>query len=403
MALIVAPSLFTLYSIHKNGVNVLWWDEWELVPLLQKVHDNMLTFKDLFAQHNEHRLLFPYIFMLAIIELTKLNTIYEMYFSWFLTNLTFIILFKMYQKGKTSTYSSLLLFTPVALIFFTPRQFENIFMGWQIQYYLGILGVVASIYFLNKTDKVDYNFLMAIICGIVASFSVINGLLIWIIGIMVILSRSRNKLLAEWILAGILTYIAFFYDWVRPSYHKIGFDISYFLTNIGSPLSWEKTTALYIGGSVILLSIVVFIYLFKYKFINDNIVPISLMAFSLLSAIMLTFGRSGFGVEQALSSRYISFTLLGVIGIYTIVVNVFKDKKYMCFIIMAMLIIMMVFNYTKGIEEEQSLHNDRVIMADNLLNYKTISDDKLSMYPVADIVRERATFLEENRLNVFIY
>jgi hypothetical protein len=34
------------------------------------------------------------------------------------------------------------------------------------------------------------------------------------------------------------------------------------------------------------------------------------------TVIMLILGRSGFGVDQALSSRYVSMTVMGIIGLY---------------------------------------------------------------------------------------
>lgn len=414
ISIIVAPSIFTLYSIHKYGVNVLFMDEWEMVPLVEKHIDGTITFTDLFAQHNEHMPLFPRIVMLGIIELTKFNSVDEMYFSWILSVLAFALIIKMYMYGKYSNFSisSLLLFLPVSSLFFTPRQYENILWGWEIEWYMVVLGVIVSVYFLNKADKVDYNFLIALISGIVASFSTMNGLLVWVLGVVIIIAKNENKkiLLITWGVIGSCIYLLYFWNWVHPSYHpKIGFDISYFLANIGSPLVWDITDSINAGALLLVIYIITLSLLVVYNKTKENIVWISFVLFSLLTSIMLTFGRSGFGVEQAISSRYTTCTLLGIIGIYIILSKtlVTEHKQYPFQYISAIIAIVLIvgansINYTKGIEIEENWYKDRVIMADELLNYKNTSNDNLNkLYPSADIVKSYGKILEEHRLNAF--
>ncbi len=76
--LTLAPLVFLLCVIFKYAVAVPYWDQWELVPLLEKMDAGGLTFHDLWAQHNEHRILFPKIIMLALARLTGWNTYYEL-------------------------------------------------------------------------------------------------------------------------------------------------------------------------------------------------------------------------------------------------------------------------------------------------------------------------------------
>lgn len=414
ISIIAAPSIFTLYSIHKYGVNVLFWDEWAMVPLVQKHIDGTITFTDLFAQHSEHRKLFPQIVMLGIIELTNFNSVDEMYFSWIISVLAFSLIIKMYMYGKDSNFSisSLLMFLPISYLFFTPRQYENILWGIAIEWYMVVLGVIVSVYFLNKAHKVDYNFLIALISGIVASFSTMSGLLVWVLGVVIIIAKNENKkiLLITWGGVSALVYLLYFWNWVHPSYHpKICFDISYFLASIGSPLVWDLTDSINAGALLLIMYIITLSLLLVHNKTKENIVWISLVLFSLLTSIMLTFGRSGFGVEQAMSSRYTTYTLLGIIGTYIILSKTFiiEHKQYPFQYITAMIAIVLIvgvysISYTKGIEIEENLYKDRVIMADELLNYKNTSNDKLTkLYPSADIVKSYGKILEEHRLNVF--
>lgn len=283
--------------------------------------------------------------------------------------------------------------------------------GIAIEWYMVVLGIVASIYFLNRANRFDSNFYIALISGIFASFSTISGLLVWILGIVIIMVKNENKrpLLITWGIVGFCTYLLYFWNWVHPSYHpKIGFDLTYFLASIGSPLVWDLTDSIKVGALLLVIYIITLSLLLVYGKIKQNIVNISLVLFSLLTSIMLTLGRSGFGAEQAMSSRYTTYTLLGIIGIYIILSKTFIEQKQYPFqyisAMTAILLIAVVYSigYTKGIEIEENWHKERVIMASDLLNYKNTSNENLiKLYPSADIVKNYGKILEEHRLNVF--
>src|SRR5438128_1219761 len=78
---LVLPALLPFNFVYRFGVNLPYWDQWELVPLLAKLHDGQLTLADLTAQHNEHRIFFPRLIMLGLATLTRYNTVAEMYFN----------------------------------------------------------------------------------------------------------------------------------------------------------------------------------------------------------------------------------------------------------------------------------------------------------------------------------
>ena len=53
------PAMALLADIHRFAVNVPFMDDWQFVPLLEKVRNDTLTFRELWAPHDEHRLLLP--------------------------------------------------------------------------------------------------------------------------------------------------------------------------------------------------------------------------------------------------------------------------------------------------------------------------------------------------------
>src|SRR4029453_3857858 len=55
----VLPAGLLLGDIHSFAVNVPFMDDWQFVPLLEKAKEGTLSFQDLWAPHDEHRLLLP--------------------------------------------------------------------------------------------------------------------------------------------------------------------------------------------------------------------------------------------------------------------------------------------------------------------------------------------------------
>jgi len=53
------PAVLALYFVHKYGVSVPFWDEWNDVPLLDASYRAIPPLSALFEQHNEHRIFLP--------------------------------------------------------------------------------------------------------------------------------------------------------------------------------------------------------------------------------------------------------------------------------------------------------------------------------------------------------
>src|SRR5215208_7141850 len=77
-AIACLPPLYLIIIILTNTVDVPFADQWALVPLLERSYRGTLSLHDLWAQHNEHRLLFPRLIMLALARLSAWNTHIEM-------------------------------------------------------------------------------------------------------------------------------------------------------------------------------------------------------------------------------------------------------------------------------------------------------------------------------------
>lgn len=422
--LLAFPPILGLLYIKSFGVNVLYWDQWELVPLIEKVYTGSLSLGDLFSQHNEHRIFFPRIIMLALAHMTYYDTVAEMYFSWILSLLTMLLIFRMHLQHSRNSTGTLVKFIPITWLLFSFRQYENILWGWQIQIYLCVLGFVASIYLLEKTTKLDKNFLLAVSSGVISSFSFVNGLIVWPVGFIYLFLAKKTKgtFPLVWIGAGALVWVVYFYNWIKPQHHpSLLFmmndpvsSITYFFVSIGSPLSFEKGAAF--GNGFLLVTLILFtlIIIVEKKLIVENAKWISFIFFSLFSSLSLTIGRSGFGVEQALSSRYVTLTSLGVIGIYLILSTLyakFKNENYTNHLILYGVILSLIFmgivaGYTEGVTEGKQIMDSRETSKYFLVNYGDSANYNYSSltgltYLGTDAVVHRIEILKKYNMSVF--
>lgn len=418
--LIAFPPILGLIYIKLFGVNVIYWDQWELIPLIEKMYTGSLNLADLFSQHNEHRIFFPRIVMLTLAYITHYNNIVEMYFSWVLTLGTMLLILRMYLLDSGNPIPALFKFIPVAWLLFSFSQWQNILWGWQIQIYLCVLGFVASIYMLEKTSKLDKNIFLAAFSGVVSSFSFFNGLIVWPLGLVYLFlaKKIREKFSIVWILTGAIVLGIYLYNWIKPPYHPSLFyiienpitGITYFFVTVGSPISFKEVSALENGILLSIFMLVTFAVVVKKRIITENAKWISFILFSLFSSMSLTIGRSGFGVEQGLSSRYITITSLGLIGTYLICSQLYSkfvsnDNKKILFLYGLLLLFVLVgviAGYMEGIVAGEKEMAYRELTKTNLIDYNLKSDDDLKLlYPHPDIVRDRSKILEKYHLNVF--
>ena len=123
---IAIPACVALDYIWRFGVDVPFWDQWQLVPYLEDWANGTLNAAKLFAQHNEHRIFFPRLVMIALAQISAWNTRVEMFASWaiMLVGVGTLLWEHLRTFGRSAT--SLWLFAPMSWLFFSLRQQENL-------------------------------------------------------------------------------------------------------------------------------------------------------------------------------------------------------------------------------------------------------------------------------------
>ena len=425
--LCILPAFTGFLYVYFFGVNVPFWDQWEFIPLFEKINSWTLNFQDLFSQHNEHRIFFPRIIMLIIACVTKYNTKWEMYFTEILLCINLIICFLVIKKEVNINIKSIpYCFLPVPYLIFTLRQHENMLWGFQIGFVIVLTMSLITFYFilrLVEREHIKNRYLYmfsSLTAAVIASFSSIMGLFVWptvILQILISQINRRNKIYYSliWTATGITVWIIYFINYHKPGHHPDIFIflhnpyvfLRYFFTCIGTTLFWSKETA-FIGGSIIFfIFLITLLYLYKNKRLEHNTFWVGAMVFSFLTILSISAGRCGFGIEQAMTSRYVTFSIFIVISLYAILIDVtMREKqifiKSLFFLLVFMILLSIPYSYKLGWETGNKEKHNREYLAFILATIDSQPEENIKkIYAGTKEVKERAIILKKMKWSVF--
>ena len=338
------PFAALIIMVCRYNVDVPHIDQWALVPLLEKSYGGTLAFSDLWAQHNEHRLIFPRIIMLCMAHLSDWNIFCEYAVSVVCAMALLVITVTCLRlaEKRTGATKSYWLIPVFSLLIFSPSQWQNWYLGWQFQIFLNLVAFIIGIHLLAKAPFKWPSFIAAILCGIISTFSFANGLVFWIIGALILIvfysdkeiddvTRKRNHVLIWGLISGIII-VAYLHNYKTPPMNSA---LQYALTHplkyaayickylggaivyvrITTPLSrsWHNYAALLIGAVGLLSYVMVCRNLIvHHKLKLQSLAPIVAIAlYALASAMLAGQGRLGHGGSgQALSPRYVTIANL---------------------------------------------------------------------------------------------
>ena len=327
--------------VFRYAVAVPVLDQWALVSLLDKWHGHNLTFADFWAQHNEHRLVFPRLIMLACAVLSGWDLRWELAVNLLLGVGIYAALTT--QIRQTAQRTGILAFrwlAPVfALAIFSFRQHENWEWGWQLQIFLNVLAVIVGIVALAKWPLSWLRLGVGMACGIVATYSFANGMLFWLVGgcLVLCLPRSPRKwpYLILWVLVGSAVIASYRYQFadnpiMRESLayglrHPVTF-LLYAVTYVGSLFSignleahpyWSMAFAATPAGLFGLAALWRVARNCRLQGVSRDLwLPYGAMVFyASLSALVSASGRVSMGVVQSTASRYTTISQLFWVGL----------------------------------------------------------------------------------------
>lgn len=335
IAIIVLPPLLLLYWIRQHVVNIPFWDEWDETAAVVALHRGTLRFSDLWAQHNEHRILTSRLTLLGLDALLhRWNAVSEIFISITVALLTLAGLVVLAFRS-VSPMRALALGVVFSLLIFSIAQYENWTWGFEIAWFYVNASLVWSIIFLTTVAHRLACFIAAAVLAAFATVSMATGPVVWVSCALVIAltpGTNRWRRLGAWLVFAALAVTVYSRGFVfpgmgtGPGFARFDVVVSYAAAYVGSPFAgWlASPVTTIVGGFAIVVSIAAFGYLLRdpdRSRMMRAIPWLALSSFGLACAAITALGRAPLGAETALSSRYITvsqYIWIGLIGFATI-------------------------------------------------------------------------------------
>ncbi len=330
------PLLYFAYVWH-YGVNSFFWDEWTRLPLLNATSHGNLTLSALWLQYNENRLLAPNLIWVLSEVLAHADTKAIMLFDACLFTASYAFLLTIYRR-TVGTWLDPLQTVVVGLVWFSVADWENALWAFQVAWYLVVFFLMAMLLALSRREITPVALAMAMVFAAAASFSSLQGLFAWPVGLLCILwrldGRARKISYAvPWVTVGAV--IAGIYFW-HFDFHGLagggGFGFAfrhpgqaaeYLLAAIGNvfPTGGATSVALHALLGIPLLLAAGWVLGAS---LRDRIgapgphalpLPAALIVFALFFDTSLGVGRVSLGLDGALGSRYTMANLLVLLGV----------------------------------------------------------------------------------------
>jgi hypothetical protein len=329
------PAVSYLWMIHTYGVNVIFFDQWNDVALIGHAFSGTLQLSTLWGQHNENRIFFPNLIVLALAYTTHLNVVTEEYLSaimLFGATALVVCAHKRRSPGRLWIW-----YCPVAFLQLSLAQAANALWGFQMAWYLLLLTVALALFLLDQEPQRWPVVGGAIAAAVIASFSSLQGLLVWPAGLLLICLRRRPRHLAiAWIsaavLAGVIYFVGFDFNDTDSNRSSPTALFTFFLRVVGDVVGDTHPGVLetLFGSVVVVTAIWVLVRSAFWGGARTGGRPfaLSLILFGLLSSGLIAYGRSGssvFGVS--LESRYSIFSIFVLVGLYLAVLDPPVDSE----------------------------------------------------------------------------
>lgn len=315
VVVLILPIAAYFWLIHHYGANVVWLDQWFDINVINHTYSHSLTISSLWAQHNENRIFFPNLVVLALASTTHFNVHSEEYLSAILLTAAAALIVITHKRRSPSI--RLIYYAPAFVVVFTFVQCQDTLWGFQMAWYLVMLAMAAALCLLDNQRLSGIVMAAACSAAIVGSFSSLQGLFIWPAGLILLYHRRRSLRLALlWVAAGVATGALYFYNF---SFQSSGSDPSFVLHHPVQAVEFFFTGLGLSNGAfgvvVFLIAIWVLIFYGIRRAEGDGgPLGVALIVFGLLFAAITTESRAHYGVTS--SYRYVTFDLLVLLGCY---------------------------------------------------------------------------------------
>lgn len=319
------------WFLERYSVDAVVGDQWDLISMIKQSYVQFFPWNAMWSQHNENRIFFPNMIVLLLVHTDHFDIRTEQYLGALM--LVAAVIFILWAHKRRSPSTPWLYYCPVVFLAFSVVQYGNTIWGFQLAWYVVLLCMAATLLLLDRVVLGWVSLVGATAVAVLGSFSSLQGLLIWPTGLVLLYYRRRSPAqFALWVGVAIATTALYFrgYKSTTPGSH-LALEhplvaLKFFLLALGDvvgkpitngPSSIEDTLVMLFGLAILLLAVgTVLICGLRRDEQSGAPIGIALICYGLLFAGMITQGRLVFGYVAASYSRYTTFDVLVVAGIY---------------------------------------------------------------------------------------
>ncbi|MGH7642205.1 MAG: hypothetical protein ACRENX_04195 [Candidatus Dormibacteria bacterium] len=412
------------WFIHSFGVNVVIEDSWNgTLPLVRALARGNLNLAELWAPHNGNRMLIPNLVLTVSDYLNHVDSKTDMYLSATAVLVAVVLLVGLCLRA---TPLRGLWIVPAAFLLCDLIQVQNILWAFQFAWALGMLCLLATLAALEGTERHRWLFLVALGAAIVASYTSLFGLLVWPAGLLYARLKVLPKhCLVEWVVVALCAVVLYFWQLgpisppTHPSYalsHPL-LEFRFLLALLGDISPVHHLVA---GTAVIVTSAVVGWLTFHYRVpLHQLRLALTLWSFGILFDLLVTGGRAELGIQYAQSSRYSTFNLLVLVGIYLGAISILQPKggwrrrsgyahrpvaAAVCSVLGLLVAAHLGWSVSYGVTQGRQYRAEREVAAEVLTHYRVEPIPVLSRYlfgPGGEYVEEWAPVLQAHHWSVF--
>lgn len=324
------------WFISANGVDALHADQWYDVKLIHEWSNGTLSFGDLWSPHGENRVFFQNLFTLILGRWFNYNVLIEEYVSATLLVAALVLIVLAHHRRSRST--PWFWYCPVAFLLLTVGQWGGALYGYALGWYLIVVCLAILLFLLDTTALSWLTWGVAVGAAVIASFSSLQGLFVWIAGLTILLQRRRSRpMILGWLGAAVVATGLYFSGWnstqgsgVSYALAHPGQTLQYFFFAIGDVVSVPLPDAPHgAQWAVFAFGVCVFVVavwsLFRYGFRPDESssrpLGVALIWVGLLFAAGAAAARAEDGISNASFTLYVSFDLLILLGCFLAVID----------------------------------------------------------------------------------
>jgi hypothetical protein len=329
-----------LVLLTRYQVNALLEDQWADVQVIHASYVHFPDWSSLWAQHTENRMFFPNLIVVLLAHTVAYNIeLEELLSALMLLAATALLI---WAHKRRSPGVPLLYYCPIAFLTLTFAQWQNTLWGFQIAWYLVVLALAVTIALVDRPYLRWPVFAAAILAAVVGSFSSLQGLLIWPVGLVLLYHRRRPPwAFAAWLAVAVGTVALYFHNFRPANEFNLHFLVQFpyqilqfFILALGDTIGVQEKPHQAPNGAVMAFGVVVLvlatIVVLKWGVRRDertgSPIGVVMIIYGLLFDAMISLGRLFEGVDAASQSRYTTNDVLVLTGIYMTVLGASRSR-----------------------------------------------------------------------------